>query len=368
MLRHALLLLRLMGCPGTADGQSGRAVQAACAAKRWLARNAASVSHIRSGSNYSASACMSLVFCLPALEHVSLCVEVFKLDDLGRLVEVLAWCPRMCVLELAILDGGDDRPQIFCSTAFAKLRSLRSLTLCFNDDAEAHYVLADVVNALVALTGLEELTIDLSQPARVPAALGQLKSLKELQLFGMTPCVLEAGCLDLPTLERLQTVCCDIEDAGGLAGVANLQSLTHIVFKFGRGPPFVAQLLQSACLQCAVFNMRDPYPGSSTLGLARLPSDMALQCMALLRLSFCGHGYTQFPLALTQLVALQCLHASKNEFTELPAGITALSAADGAEAGAGGRQGPNADARQPPIRRARAGRPVRLPGAALAGL
>ena len=321
-----LLLPRVFGCPGTADMQSGQAVQAACAAKRWLARNAASVSRIRSELVYYASTCMSLVSCLPALEHIALYVHLEKVDDLGRLVEVLAWCPHVCVLDLFILDhAGDERPQIFCKApAFAKLRSLRRLALGFCE-AEAHHVLADVVAALVSTTGLEELEINLAQPARMPAALNKLKGLKALQLQSMKPCVLEAGCLDLPMLESLETCYCDIEDAGGLAGVATLQSLTHIAFTFGRGPPFVAQLLQSPCLHCAVFDTLEPFSGSSTLGLARLPADMGLQSMALLHLSFDGHGYTQFPLAITQLVALESLNASKNDFAEVPAGITALS-------------------------------------------
>ena len=315
-----------MCCPGIADGQSGQAVQAACAANRWLARNAAGVSRIRSETVSYASACMSLVSCLPALKHIKLYVHLEKVDDLDRLVEVLAWCPHMCGIDLFIEDhAGDDRPQIFRSPpAFAKLRSLRKLALGFGE-AEVHYVLADVVDALVPLTGLEELRINLCQPARVPAALGQLKSLKALQLGDMEPCVLEAGCLDLPMLERLETDRCSIEDAGGLAGVSNLQSLTHIAFTSGRGPPFDAHHLQLPRLHCAKFDTLEMSSSSSTLGLARLPPDMGLQCLALLHLSFCGHGYTQFPLALTQLVSLESLHADGNEFTELPAGITALS-------------------------------------------
>ena len=301
-------------------------MQAACAAKRWLARNGASVSRIRSGFMFSASACMSLVSCLPALEHIHLVVELRKLDDLGRLVEVLAWCSHVCALDLFILDNtGDDQPQFFCKVpAFAKLRSLRRLGLSFGE-AEVHHVLADVVDALVSLTGLEVLDMNLAQPACMPAALNKLKSLKALQLHSMKPCVFEAGCLDLPMLESLETYYCDIEDAGGLTGIASLPSLTHIEFTFGQGPPFVAQLLQSPCLHYAVFDTLEPFSGSSTLRLARLPFDMGLQCMALRYLSFDGHGYTQFPLALTQLVALESLNASKNDFAEVPAGITALS-------------------------------------------
>ena len=42
-------------------------------------------------------------------------------------------------------------------------------------------------------------------------------------------------------------------------------------------------------------------------------------------LDFRGLELTQFPHALTQLTALECLVASKNDFAEVPAAITALS-------------------------------------------
>lgn len=45
----------------------------------------------------------------------------------------------------------------------------------------------------------------------------------------------------------------------------------------------------------------------------------------LLHLHFSMLGLARFPLALTQLVALQSLHATENHCAELPAGITALS-------------------------------------------
>ena len=57
---------------GTADGQSGPAVLAACAARRWLARNAAGVKLVRNWTKAAAPACASLVSCLPALEDVEL--------------------------------------------------------------------------------------------------------------------------------------------------------------------------------------------------------------------------------------------------------------------------------------------------------
>ena len=58
----------------------------------------------------------------------------------------------------------------------------------------------------------------------------------------------------------------------------------------------------------------------------------------LLHLDLSGHALTQFPLALTQLVALESLVANENEFAELPAGITALSRLTELTLGRAGRQ------------------------------
>ena len=59
-------------CCATADTQNGPASLAACAAKRWLARNAAGLKRIRSQASWQAEACISLVSCLPTLEDVNL--------------------------------------------------------------------------------------------------------------------------------------------------------------------------------------------------------------------------------------------------------------------------------------------------------
>ena len=291
------VVAEVVRCPGTADGQSGQDVQAACAARRWLARNAATVSRVRSDILCVASACTSLVSCLPALEHVEFCLDFVKTNDLGCLVEVLAWCPCLGAVDLFVVGReGDDRAQLFRNApAFAKLHSLTSLALCFSD-AEANHALADVVDALASLTGLEELKVSLSQPAVVPAALAQLKGLKALQLTNMRPCVLEAGCLNLPMLESLEFDHWDNKDAGGLMGVTDLHNLMHIEFTDGQGPPFVTQLLQLPQLVRVVIdndNLR-PHPGSASLGLARLPADMGLQSMALTHLSFSGKRSPSF--------------------------------------------------------------------------
>ena len=262
--------------------------------------------------------------CLPALEHVDVNLYISQdLDGLGCLLDMLSWCPRLSSLGLDLLESAGDAAQPFPGApAFAKLRSLTKVKLVFGKD---RCTLAEVVGALSSVTGLTELALTMPQPAVVPAALGQLKSLQVLQFRRLCPCVLEAGCLDLPNLESLDFSCCQIEDAEVLLGVTALQSLTSIVFLHGVGPPFVAQLLQLPRLQQMVFENIHPCLGIASLGLARLPSGTGLQSMALLHLNCINQGLPQFPLALTQLVALECLKMGGNDFAELPTGITALS-------------------------------------------
>ena len=297
-------------------------MQAACAARRWLARHAARIARICGGVTCCALECAGLVSCLPALEHLEVTLHGSRdPDDLGCLLDMLAWCPRLSSLGLLLLDCGDegDEPQPFPDApASAKLRSLTKLVLEFDKDM---CTLADVVDALSSVTGLTELAVSLPQPAVVPTALGQLRSLQALHFQSLFPCVLEAGCLDLPRLAHLEFTGCKVDDAEVLAGVTALQSLTSIIFARGQGPPFVAQLLQLPCLQRMVSETAQPCPGIPSLGLAALVPLSS----ALLQVIIHGHGLTHFPLALTQLVGLECLHVNGNEFAELPTGITALS-------------------------------------------
>ena len=208
--------------------------------------------------------------------------------------------------------------------AFAKLRSLRSLTLSF--PVVDPDVLAGLAGTLVSLTGLEELSVDFCQLANLPAALGQLKSLIALAISGMEICCIEAGCLDLPNLVCLNFFGCNFADAEVLPGLTALQSLKRIAFLGCQGPRFFQpQLEQLPGLQCMMIATSKPCHGGGRVKLARLPADMGSLTLSLRHLDFCGHGLDRFPLALTQLAAFKCLKASRNEFAELPAGITALS-------------------------------------------
>ena len=110
-----------------------------------------------------------------------------------------------------------------------------------------------------------------------------------------------------------------------LPGATALQSLTRIEFLGDQLPRlFDHQLVQLPRLQCIVYHLIVLYHDGICLAPARLPADMGSLRSSLLHLDFSGHGLTQSPLALTQLVALKCLRVNENEFAELPAAITAL--------------------------------------------
>ena len=325
---------------GSADGRSGPAVLAACAARRWLARSAADVKLLRnklfrnltrSRTRMAAPACTSLVSCLPALEDVTLmlCAPLDQ-EDLGCLLEVLAWCPGLRALDLYLsmpgfFEGHGHLHWPFPEPDLAKLRSLTSLALRFD---ASPYELDNVVDALVSLTGLVELCIKVFRTDEVqvvPAALGQLKALRSLELTGMSPYILEAGCLDLPALQSMAFSRCMYSDAEVLPGVTALQCLTRIEFSCGLGPFILdPQLEQLPGLQRLVFSQRVSRERNPP-GPLQLPADMGALSVSLLHLDISGHMGTRFPIALTQLGALEHLNAEKSEFTELPAGITALS-------------------------------------------
>ena len=166
--------------------------------------------------------------------------------------------------------------------------------------------------------------------AVVPAALGQLKALRSLDIHGLCARALEAGCLDLPDLRSLVFERCEFEGAEALPGVTALQRLTRIKFSGGQGPRFFdPQLTQVPRVQRITFTQDVYLDGADSVAappeLFKLPADMGLLRSLLSHLDISGLRVNSFPCALTQLVVLECLHAHENEFAELPAGITALS-------------------------------------------
>ena len=336
-LQNKLCAAECSRCCALAAREGQRDALAACAARRWLARNAAGVKHICCHNKAPASLAF-LVSCLPALQDITLSImrPLIK-DDLGCLLQALAWCPRLRALDLSTgqehtLDVADE---YLCwpfpdAAAFAKLHSLTKLALWF--DKNDHFCLADMVSALAPLTGLSELTLWLDQPDVLPAALAQLKGLRSLTLKYFEHLSFEAGCLDLPDLLSLKFMYCCFEENGQmLLGVTALQRLTCIEFTNDHDqkmPVFDPQLVQLPRLQRLVFSpeylCRVVYDGVSP-GLFSLPADMGALKASLLHLQISFLGLPRFPLALTQLVALESLDATENHCAELPAGITALS-------------------------------------------
>ena len=192
--------------------------------------------------------------------------------DLACLLEALARCPRLRALSLYTSycrrrEGGDQGlhwpfPD---ASAFAKLSGLTKLLIGFGTNET--YTLAEVVQALVPLTGLAELTLGIPHPAVEPAALGQLKTLRSLKCTGLQRCVLEAGSLNLPNLQSLFDRC-EFEDAEVLPGVDALQRLTRIQFKSGRGPRyFDPQLAQLPRLQHVEISKEEPGSSVTTWGI-----------------------------------------------------------------------------------------------------
>ena len=114
-----------------------------------------------------------------------------------------------------------------------------------------------------------------------------------------------------------------------LPGVTALQRLTRLEFmnhqKLSVFDPQLVQLPRLQHLVIAPGEMCDAVYRGDSPGLFRLPADMGALKASLLHLELCYLGLPCFPLALTQLVALNSLDAIDNHFTELPAGITALS-------------------------------------------
>ena len=123
---------------GRAGGLRSRLAQSGAG---W-ARNAEGIKLVCSYSSMEVQGCISLVSCLPALENVRLrLVGPLIRDDLGCLLDALAWCPRLGTLNLATLhehqQGGHVGPEDLYwpfpgAPAFAKLRSLTKLVLSFD--------------------------------------------------------------------------------------------------------------------------------------------------------------------------------------------------------------------------------------------
>ena len=189
---------------------------------------------------------------------------------LNHLLGALAWCPRLRELDLCLHHKESDEDEddvcgvhmVADAPAFADLTALQRLQvlkgISWGDmvcsEPVRYCCLARLAGNLAPLTGLTELTVRIHQAAVVPAALAQLKALQKLDFDGFDPCVLEAGCLRLPSLQSLWFRGCKFADADELLrDVTALRSLSSLSF-FGHGPQFFdPRLLQLPHLQLAAW-------------------------------------------------------------------------------------------------------------------
>ena len=321
-------------CSCLADTRSG----AAKAARLWLRRNAAGVKRLCNESYSAASACTSLVSCLPALESADL--HPCEPGDLGRLLKALARCPRLTALGLTLTDSFLYHDDGLGLAAIANLRSLTSLTWTYESyDNNLWYerdpCLADLVVALAPLTGLTDLSVDFFHlPIIVPSDLANLTGLRSLAICTQyfQACACEPWCLRLPELLTLTFITCDFHDPDMLPSFSALPSLTRIEFSGCKGRPdceqhVLAQLVHLPRLQHCVLEARHCALACAWFvpELLRLPLDVGSLSSTLLRLDVSELALPLFPLVLTQLVALERLEAGGNGCAEVPAGITALS-------------------------------------------
>ena len=116
-----------------------------------------------------------------------------------------------------------------------------------------------------------------------------------------------------------------------LPGVTALQCLTRIEISGYQGTCFFDPgLVQLPQLELLVLSQmlhgigKVDYIDFSP-GLVKMPAAMGSLSSSLLQLDISAFILPYFPLALTQLVALERLNAMWNQFAELPAGITTLS-------------------------------------------
>ena len=127
-------------------------------------------------------------------------------------------------------------------------------------------------------------------------------------------------------LQSLAFLKCGVPNAEVLSGISALQCLTGIEFSKGMGPLTIdPQLAKIPGLQRLILSQDVDPVANPGRGPLKLPADMRELSAMLLRLDISGHVGTRFPLALTQLVALEHLNAERNDYVELPSGMSALS-------------------------------------------
>ena len=314
------------------------------AVRRWLKQHAAAAKMLHLTVKHeqdpqTALACMSgLLSELPGLEVAT--VEAERESDtaqvLAGVLSALAWCP--CLQTLTLYVEGSELMQTSSAhsaslvSAFAKLSSLVKLEWGLPFELSSAVIIVGALSGLIDLTlhGFEE--EDPGEPApndTVPASLSALKHLQRLSFHSFHGLTLEAGCLNLPRLALLEfSVCIFAHSRVQLPGLDDLSSLSSLELARCDGlcSLSIPGLLRLPRLQHLAFWDRNR--GSQCTCARRLwsnlPADMGAASCMLLSLDLSKLNLDAFPLALTGLTGLECLKASGNGFSVLPAPITAM--------------------------------------------
>ena len=339
-------------------------------ARRWLTRHAAAAKVLTAkvnGLSQTTLDCFDfLLLLLPGLEAVIVTFYDGALADesdddntvgvwsesLDHTLYALAQCIRLQALQLhyPVHDEGilPSFPIASLACAFAKLTTLVRLDVSLSEYEDPTSVGPGMLGVVASLTGLTELRLHVyhepgtpQERSFVPASLSALRQLRRLELGHLHGLRLEAGCLDLPDLASLTFDHCRFADTPvQLPGMYILSRLTSLAFLSCDG-------LRSLCdyglkwlprlqsLVC-VSGKWDRHGVAGGVG-SNLPAGMGTLRPTLLRLDLSGVNLRSFPLAVTQLTALQCLQASENSFAVVPDEITALGRLETLELGRRGK-------------------------------
>ena len=363
---------------GGADSQIGSLNPA----RRWLARHAAAAKaftvKVDELSQTTLDSMDFLLSLLPGLEAASVTVAAEAIDQgdfgydqsyetisLGILVDALAQCQRLQALTLRYTANGmgivPSAPVASLVSAFSKLSpSLVKLDVSVCEFQLPPSIGPGMLGNVAPLTGLTDLRLHVLYEATNEAphetsfltqSLSAFKRLHRLELSELRGLRLDAGCLELPDLASLTfDQCCFADSPAQLPGLGVLSCLTSLAFLScdGLRSLSVCGLEQLPSLQKLVCAGGE-WDRRTSFGRvwSNLPADMGSLSPTLLSLDVSIVDLAAFPLAVTQLTALQCLQAHRNSFSVVPAGITALGRLETLELGRRGDPGHTATRRMP---------------------
>ncbi len=208
-----------------------------------------------------------------------------------------------------------------------------------------------LVTGLAGLSRLRALTLDLphtSTDAPLPACLSRLAQLTSLRLSGIGALRCAPGWARLPALARLELEECVFASGDGedvLPGMGALAALTGLhVTRCPSLRVLPASLWRLARLRSLSHNCKSMHGvARAALPVAGLPAGGAPCFASLTHLTLAGHNLQAFPPGVLAMRRLTRLDLSCSCFSEVPQGITMLTALEALHLGrtvrTGGRSG-----------------------------